>query len=292
MQLIFSGTYTEAKDKCWHKKHFTCSVCDVELHGKVYREENEKVYCETCYDRYAAIKCQKCKQSIGIGSKKITSGINSWHKECFICIRCGENIQDQKYYFDNVGLLCHECQSSHPIAQCQGCKSAISSVVAFIKHKKLCWHAECFKCTICQSFLADGFFKEMDDKIMCSECYTTKFSKKCAFCQESIIHERVQFGLNNYHKDCFNCSSCSKNLIGESKIKDNGGQPLCHECNLKNAKKCFRCNGAITSRHTLYKGQPFHLECFKCNLCGTSIDGTEFYETSLNEILCVKCASF
>ncbi len=247
------------------------------------------MYCEKCYDRYAATKCQKCKKSIGIGSKKIAVGGNCWHKECFICTRCRQNVQD-KYYFDNLDLLCHECTGSQSIAQCQGCKLAISSTVSFLKHKELCWHAECFKCTLCQTFLADGHFKEIEDKIICNKCYSIKFGKKCAVCQESITTQGIQFGLNSYHKDCFKCSSCSKNLIGESKIKDNGGQPLCYECKLKDAKQCFRCKGPIISRHTLYRGQLFHLECFKCNTCGSSISGIDFYETSLNEILCVKCA--
>ena len=192
---------------------------------------------------------------------------------------------------DDLTLLCHECQGSISVAQCHSCKLAISSTMSFLKYKKLCWHAECFKCAICQTFLADGHFEEMEDKVICNKCYTIKFSKKCASCQESITVQGVQFGLSNYHKDCFNCSRCSKNLINESKVKDNGGQPLCYECKMKDAKKCFRCKGPITSRHTLYNGQPFHLECFKCNLCGSSIVGSEFYETSLNEILCAKCGS-
>lgn len=214
--------------------------------------------------------------------------IYSWHRECFVCKRCRQQLMEQNYFKSGEDLFCPDC--IEPIAQCNGCKRAINRTVSYVKHKKHNWHTECFKCVLCQSWLANGAFHEMDDNLMCTKCYTIKVSKKCATCQENIESRGVQFGLMRYHQDCFQCSNCDEKLYGESKIKEKDGQPVCYNCYLKIAKKCFRCKGPITSRHTLYKGQPFHIECFKCNLCGSNIDGAEFYETSLNEILCIKCA--
>ena len=291
-QLIFSGTYTEAKGKSWHKYHYCCASCGQELHGKLHKEDNEKLFCEKCYNSEVAIKCFKCQTSINLGSKNVTiESKYSWHEECFACMKCRQTLVDQQYYFLSDRLLCLECQSDQVTTQCHGCKNAVDSTVSFLKHKTRYWHTECFKCVICQSWLANGKFNEMDDNIMCTNCFIIKTSKKCAVCQETITTKGVQFGLGSYHGGCFNCSSCKKSLIGESKVKDQDGHPVCKECYQKFAKKCFRCNGPITSRHTLYKGRVFHIECFKCNICGSNIDRTEFFETSLNEILCAKCAS-
>lgn len=264
----------------------------MELHGKRYKEENDKLLCEGCFDKEAACKCEKCKLSIGIGMKMVTvKGKASWHDKCFACVRCKQSLLGEKYYHINSDLFCSECQGDHvPVAQCQGCKNSISSTTTYIKHKKRCWHPECFKCIICQSWLASGEHHDVDDNPMCKDCYTAKVSRKCAACQEPIIKTGVQHGLASFHPDCFNCSKCNSNMVNESKVKDVGGELLCCKCYLKLAKKCFHCNGPITSRYTIYKGQPFHCECFKCNLCGSNIEGTDFYETSLNEILCTKCA--
>lgn len=215
-----------------------------------------------------------------------------WHRECFVCTRCKESLAGQRYYkTDDNNLLCSDCQGDHsPIAQCQGCKNAVSSTTAYVKHKQHCWHPECFKCTICRAFLASGEYHDVDDNPMCMDCYSTKISRKCANCQEPITKKGVQHGLSVYHSDCFNCSNCDANLVNESKVKEKDGRLICHECYLKTAKKCFHCKAPITSRHTVYKNRLFHIECFKCNLCGSNIEGGDFYETSLSEILCAKCA--
>lgn len=292
IQMIFSGTYTEAKGKKWHKSHFCCSMCEMELHGKKNFEVSEAIYCEQCYTREFAAKCHECNQKIAQGTK-VTVSKYSWHADCFTCRRCKENLLKQKYYLSDESLLCSKCKSDHSIVtQCQGCKNAISSTVSFIKHKKLCWHAECFKCMFCQTWLADGKFHEIDGNPACTSCYTSKIGTKCAICQQTISTAGVKFGLRVYHADCFKCRACDKMLIRESKVKEKNGEPICSDCYLKQvSKKCYRCKGPIVSRHTVYKGHPFHIECFKCNICGLAIDNATFFETSLNEILCEKCAN-
>ena len=276
--------------KSWHKEHFTCTSCESQLHGKKYKEENEMIYCSQCYGKYVAVKCQKCQEAIGISSTKVTVGTHAWHKECFSCKRCREKLQEKKYYIVDGDLLCLECKGDQAAAQCHGCKNAISSTVSFIQHKKYSWHVECFKCVVCQTWLANGEFHEINDNLTCTNCYTTKTGTKCAVCQETILKKGIKFGLKTYHQECFRCSGCDKILIGEKSVKEKNGEPICHDCCLKVSKKCCRCKHPITSRHTLYKGFLFHVECFKCNLCGSSIDNAEFFETSLNEILCKKCA--
>ena len=237
-----------------------------------------------------AARCQKCKEPIGIGSVKVDHKGASWHKECFVCKRCKIDLESEsdKFFVVKGELHCEDCME--PIAQCHSCKTGIKATVSYLQHKSRTWHAECFKCVICQAWLADGQFNELDDNLICNECFVRKVSKKCTSCSEPITSKGVQFGLSTYHPKCFVCSECNRNLAtGEVKVKEKMGNPVCFDCHIKSAKKCYKCHDPIMSKHTIYKGYPFHLECFTCNKCGTSVANSEFFETSLNEILCMRC---
>ena len=248
------------------------------------------LFCSACFAIHCAEQCVKCKAPIGLNHIKVTIEGNPLHKECFICLKCQVCLHGSKYFPQEGGAyLCENCQTRNIIAQCHACKLGINSTVTYLKHKKFAWHSECFKCAICSTWLADGEFHDMDDIILCKQCFKEKNSRKCFRCQQSILHKGIQLGLNWFHPECFTCTDCEKSLVNEKKV--NSSKILCQECILKNAKMCTYCNCPITSRHTVYKGHSFHLECFKCNRCGSSIEGTEFYETSLYEILCNKCGS-
>ena len=265
----------------------------MQLHGKESFEEDGKIFCTNCYSRLgAASKCQKCKGDIISGRKITLKEKYSWHEKCFVCKRCQTSVVGAPYYVSGeTDLCCAECQADHKfVAQCQGCKNAISSTVKYLKHEECCWHPECFKCVICHVWLANGkFHTNANSNLVCAECFATKVSKKCAQCQKAIVTKGIQYGLMVYHPECFKCTTCNKNVAHESKVKSSDGQIKCQECYLMQATKCFRCHGPIISRFTVYKGKKFHIECFKCNSCGINIEGDEFYETSLNEILCSKC---
>ena len=211
------------------------------------------------------------------------------HKECFTCKRCQVFLSGSKYFKHGDSFLCEDCQAREIVAQCHGCKEGIKSTTSFVKHKTFAWHPNCFKCGICQAWLANGEFQDIDDSIMCKDCFQQKNSRKCCRCQKSILNKNVQLGLDYYHPDCFTCLECDKSLLEEEKVSSS--DVICSHCKVKKAKICIYCKCPITTRHTVYKGHPFHLDCFKCNLCGSSIQGSEFYETSLNEILCSKCGS-
>lgn len=50
-QLIFTGEYTIAMNKCWHLGHFRCNECDVSITGKQFIVKDEKPVCADCFDR-------------------------------------------------------------------------------------------------------------------------------------------------------------------------------------------------------------------------------------------------
>ena len=285
--MIFSSTYTDAGGKTWHKEHLCCSKCDANVSGKRFIEEFGDPICESCFSK-TAIKCQKCKEPIGIGSKKTTHKGASWHQECFACKRCQEDLTSARFFVVKGDLFCEDCME--PIAQCHSCKQGIKPTVSYLRHKNQTWHAECFKCVVCQGWLVDGEFNELDDNLICHKCFISKVSKRCTICSKPVVVKALQFSLSTYHPECFNCSECSCNLAtGTIKVKEKLGKPVCIDCHLKSAKKCFKCHDPIISKHTIYNGRVFHLECFTCNKCGKSVAKSEFFETSLGEILCMRC---
>ena len=48
----------------WHKEHFTCAQCDVELGSSTYYESNGRPYCEKDYHELFAPRCAYCNGPI------------------------------------------------------------------------------------------------------------------------------------------------------------------------------------------------------------------------------------
>ena len=48
----------------WHKEHFTCAQCDVELGSITYYESNGQPYCEKDYHELFALRCAYCNGPI------------------------------------------------------------------------------------------------------------------------------------------------------------------------------------------------------------------------------------
>ena len=285
--MIVSSQFTEAAGNNWHKEHFCCVECDSELQKRNTTHEG-RLLCERCYNKYAP-KCNRCKEPITISQKKLSVKGKNYHEKCFVCKHCREDLVGERYFIIDKDIICSDFMK--PVGQCQGCKEGISPSVSYLQHNNRCWHAECFKCNICRAWLVDGQFNEMASSIMCNSCFVEKMSPKCDVCNQPIAEKGIKFSLKSYHIDCFVCSGCKVPLVGQNgKVKEKNREPFCQTCIAKTYQKCFKCRGSITTRHTIYNGRPFHLECFQCNKCGRSIGNGEFFETSLKEIMCSRCA--
>ena len=210
-----------------------------------------------------------------------------FHEDCFVCKRCRESLYERKYFQAENDFLCEECMP--PVIQCAACKNAINQTVKYLKHDSYAWHRECFYCTSCRKSLISQGFHTYDSHLMCEKCYAEKVSQKCVVCHHTILGKAIQFNYTFYHTECFICNGCKKPLTGE-KVQERKGAPYCQVCVLKFAQRCVACNQPITSRHTVYKRQPYHIKCFKCSKCGIAIGSESFFETSLEDVLCQRCA--
>lgn len=285
-----ADTFTQAEGRNWHKEHFCCEVCDDPLQGKTYSQSKSdgRVLCQRCYDRHAAPTCKRCLLTIVLGEVVVIKNDLSFHEKCFVCKRCRESLSDRKFFFSEDDCLCEECMQ--PAAQCSACKQGILPSVQYMKYKSRAWHADCFCCITCNVSLVGKGFQDYDANVMCQECYAQKVSKKCLVCFEPIIGAGLQYNFSWYHQECFRCNGCGK-ILSREKVVDKQGQQFCQDCIARTAKRCYACKGPITSRHTIYQGHTYHLNCFKCTECGIAVGNKAFYQTSLMDILCERCAS-
>lgn len=103
-------------------------------------------------------------------------------------------------------------KGSSPV--CSGCHREISErylLRALDQH----WHEDCLKCNACECRLGEvgSILYQKANQILCKRDYLRMFGKigVCGVCQKRIeAYEMVMKAQqNNYHLDCFSCSTCN-----------------------------------------------------------------------------------
>ena len=61
---LFRGPFASAMGKVWHPEHFVCSDCNKPLQNTTFVFEEEKIYCDECYQKNFAQICHSCQKSI------------------------------------------------------------------------------------------------------------------------------------------------------------------------------------------------------------------------------------
>lgn len=68
--FIFRGSYSSAMNKVWHPEHFVCYRCHCQLSGGTFVFEEEKIFCNNCYEKQVAQMCSLCRKAI-VGVKTV-----------------------------------------------------------------------------------------------------------------------------------------------------------------------------------------------------------------------------
>ncbi|UJR24805.1 hypothetical protein I4U23_006180 [Adineta vaga] len=163
-----------------------------------------------------------------------------------------------------------------------------------IKFNNRNYHRHCFTCSICHENLGlnteTTYLVDDNGGPICKKCQLAK-AKICNVCQQSITIERyVHFEEHDYHRECFNCDYCRRSLIDQVNIHIQNSKRCCNQCfDDKFASQCYVCSQKIPSgRYTTYKGNKYHLDCFKCPHCQNVIREMEF-PTYDNHPCCEQC---
>jgi len=82
-----SGKVLKALDRMWHLDCFKCQGCHKDITG-AYHEEGGLPYCPDCYKEKFAAHCGICGKPIS--GPAIVTKDKSYHRECFVCSKCGQ----------------------------------------------------------------------------------------------------------------------------------------------------------------------------------------------------------
>eukprot|EP00924_Labyrinthula_sp_SR-Ha-C_P013114 maker-scaffold_12-snap-gene-10.57-mRNA-1 protein AED:0.01 eAED:0.01 QI:89/0/0.5/1/1/1/2/0/986 len=242
----------EAGDKCYHERCFSCAECHLKLDDS-FRQRNNNLFCESCYEKLYEPKCLKCFQPIvGLG---IVTEKGRYHLEHFSCTICSENlcedrdgdIVQQPFYYKENRLLCGEHATTGTI--CLVCRRLLSEDVPvhidLASHELIDVHQQCLKCS------RDGCGKKLEEvegkgyalnyengKLLCAE----HGGLMCSICSDEI-YIREEYGESlgvKYHKAC--CASCAlcEEIIepGERSVIDaKTGNIVCEGCDLERKEK-------------------------------------------------------
>ncbi|KAJ8315009.1 hypothetical protein KUTeg_007159 [Tegillarca granosa] len=136
------------------------------------------------------------------------------------------------------------------------------------------WHEECFCCMICKEPIKNKSFIPRDDQVVCVPCYEEQFAQKCTKCNGVINKGGVAYKNSPWHKECFLCTNCNKELAKE-KFTSRDDKPYCADCYGELfAKKCCKCSKAITGS-MVGKGFLMHEGNIVCPQCGRSMIKTK-----------------
>ncbi|CAB3371416.1 Hypothetical predicted protein [Cloeon dipterum] len=171
--------------------------------------------------------CIACAKEITRGPF-ITALGKTWCPDHFMCVnsQCQRPLQDCGFVEEKGDLYCEFCFEQFLAPACDKCRKKIKGdcLNAIGKH----FHPECFNCAYCGKLFGNSPFFLEDGLPYCEGDWNELFTTKCFACGFPIeAGDRwVEALNNNYHSQCFNCTSCKKNLEGQSFFAKQG-RPFC-----------------------------------------------------------------
>ncbi|KAK3583915.1 hypothetical protein CHS0354_033700 [Potamilus streckersoni] len=291
-ELIFSSEYTKAMDQNYHKDHLACHHCDKKLIACRYILKEDHPYCIPCYQELFAHNCEECKKPIGPDYKDLSYKDRHWHEFCFKCVECSKTLVDQPFAPKNEKIYCADCHDNLFAARCDGCQEPFRGGMKKFEYKGRQWHEQCFCCMVCKQPIGNKSFIPRDQEVVCVPCYEDKFAQRCSKCNEVINKGGVAYKNMPWHRECFTCTNCNKELAKE-KFTSRDEKPFCADCYADLfAKKCCRCSKAITgfggTKFISFEDRHWHSECFVCYKCQQNMVGQGFLMNE-GDILCPPC---
>ncbi|XP_006633334.1 testin [Lepisosteus oculatus] len=170
----------------------------------------------------AAYSCHRCQLDMREGDPAVyaeRAGYDKlWHPACFVCSTCTELLVDMIYFWKNNQLYCGRHYGDSEKPRCGGCDELIFSN-EYTQAEGQNWHLKHFCCFDCDCVLAGETYVMVNEKPVCRPCYMKSHAARCNGCQNAVEPEaqRVTYGSFNWHAEpeCFQCSCCSKCLVGQ-----------------------------------------------------------------------------
>ncbi|XP_043108587.1 prickle-like protein 2b isoform X2 [Puntigrus tetrazona] len=184
-------------------------------------------------------------------------------------------------------------------AICEQCGGQINggdiAVFASRAGHGVCWHPQCFVCSMCDELLVDLIYFYQDGKIFCGRHHAERLKPRCSACDEIIFaDECTEAEGRHWHMKHFCCFECETVLGGQRYIMKEG-RPYCCTCfESLYAEYCDSCGEhiGIDQGQMTYDGQHWHATeaCFSCARCKKSLLGRPFLPKQ-GQIFCSRACS-
>nr|BAF35975.1 prickle [Molgula tectiformis] len=186
-----------------------------------------------------------------------------------------------------------------PPAICENCGYHINggdiAVFASRAGCAVCWHPNCFVCSVCDELLVDLIYFHQDGQLYCGRHHAETLKPRCSACDEIIFaDECTEAEGRHWHMNHFCCFECEVVLGGQRYIMRDG-KPYCTSCFEQTyAEYCDTCGDIIglDAGQMQYEGQHWHAtdRCFSCARCKKSLLERPFLPKH-GQIFCSKACS-
>ncbi|ESO03363.1 hypothetical protein HELRODRAFT_80575, partial [Helobdella robusta] len=170
--------------------------------------------------------CTSCH--ISIRGPFIAALDKTWCPDHFVCANpaCAVPLINCGFVEEADQLYCENDFEKYLAPKCAKCSRAIVGEV--VNALRNTYHMHCFVCVACGQPIGSGSFHNEDGKIYCIKDWGKLFQTKCYGCQFPIEpgDKWVEALSQNWHSECFNCSTCQMNLEGQPFCAKNG-KPYC-----------------------------------------------------------------
>ncbi|XP_035907143.1 actin-binding LIM protein 2 isoform X3 [Anopheles stephensi] len=254
-----SGEVLRVSDRYFHKTCFQCTKCHKSLATGGFFSKDGSYYCTLDYQKLYGTKCAACGQYVE-GEVVSTMG-NTYHQKCFTCSKCKQPFKSgSKVTNTGKEVLCECCVKCPPSSGVGGGGGApVGSP------------------TIAGSGAASG------------GASTTVSPKNRAIEQKQ--EQRTIKEITSSPTKAATLQHHQETVKKQQQLLQNGGkQP--------DPNDCAGCQQQLKEGQALIAlDRQWHIWCFKCNACGTTLngeymgkDGVPYCEKDFQKSFGVKCA--
>ncbi|XP_041362630.1 PDZ and LIM domain protein 7-like isoform X2 [Gigantopelta aegis] len=152
----------------------------------------------------------------------------SWCPDHFVCAnpRCARKLIDIGFVEEGGFLYCEKDYELYFAPRCFKCGEAI--IGECVNALSNSYHPQCFTCSQCRNPIGGNQFHIEDGKPYCEHDWAQMFQTMCFGCNFPIEpgDKWVEAMGQNFHSECFNCSTCQCNLEGQP-FYVKSGKPFC-----------------------------------------------------------------
>ncbi|TNN06665.1 Muscle LIM protein [Schistosoma japonicum] len=166
-----------------------------------------------------------------------------------------------------------------PSEICPKCQKAVYAAERKIAGGKA-WHSMCLKCGLCNKMLDSTTVAEHEGEVYCKTCHGRKFGPKGYGFGGGSGALNMDTGTHVGNKETEMSNKPTAAGMGGKVISpEEGGCPRCGK-RVYDAEKAIGCPSGLN----------FHKACFRCKVCGKSLDSTTLCtQKEEKEIYCKAC---